>query len=274
MSNVKKLVINDNKCKINEFLNINKPLKGEVIIRDGKSKRVKFRGFNKVIVPGSQFVLSKLFNIKPKVFTPSYNTVLNLDHSVNEPFTGEGIRKSEQVWLFAVGTGGTVDEPTQVKTVDYSKWIQPEELVPFRYQMPTNDLGVYMRDKYFGRKTTEDRIAYYFKAFENPPQMIQQYMDGTPIDENIYLSERKDEIESFVSLELTITKEDCRDFFASTTGLKTSHIDTISLLTAYKTEYEGFIYFQDIRPLTKINIPAEFLSDTSKSLEITYNIYA
>lgn len=269
----KKLLLFDNGKQIKDSVS-NKPfIKGEVIVRDADTKHVKFRGFNKVIVSGSAFTASKLFNIKPRVFTPSYNTVLGLDNSVNVPYEGEGIRKEEQVFLFAVGIGGCGEQSSQVFNVDYTKWIQPEELIPFRYQLPSNDLSGHLRDKYFGRKSTDERIAYYFKAFENPPELEQRYTDGTPIDENIYLSERIDEVETYVRLNLKITKEDCRDFFLATTGINTARFDTISILTAYKTEYEGYEYYQDIRPLTKININAESLVDISKAVEIEYLLY-
>lgn len=232
-----------------------------------------FRGKNKVIVGGSAFTAAKHFNLKPDVFTPTYNTVLGLENSVNEPYNGLGIRKEEQVFLFAVGTDGCGDENSQVYNVDYTKWIAPESLVPFRYQLDKNDLGGYMRDKYFGRKVIGNRIAYYFKAFETQPIFKQQYVDGTPIDENIYLSNRIEEVESFVELNLKITKEDCRDFFLATTGINDARVNSISLLTAWAKEIDGNIYYQDIRPLTKLHFPNEALIDTSKGLDIIYHIY-
>ena len=228
---------------------------------------------NKVIVSGSAFTAAKHFNITPSVFTPSYNTILGLDQSVNEPFTGPGIRREEQVYLFAVGTDGCGEQASQVYDVNYSKWIAPESLVPFRYQLDSNDLGLYLRDKYFGRRIMGNRIAYYFKAFESAPEFKQQYIDGTPIDENVFTSARVDEIESYVELNLKITKEDCRDFFRATTGINDAKVNTISLLTAWKKTIDGVVYFQDIRPLTKLNFPNEALIDDSKGLDIIYHIY-
>lgn len=238
-----------------------------------ETNELVFRGSNKVIVGGSAFTAAKHFNIKPKSFTPSYNTVLGLENSVNEPYNELGIRKEEQVYLFAVGIDGCGDENSQVYNVDYTKWIAPENLVPFRYQLDKNDIGGYMRDKYFGRKVIGDRIAYYFKAFETEPVFKQQYTDGTPIDENIYLSNRTEEVESFVELNLKITKEDCRDFFMATTGINDARINSISLLTAWAKEIDGQTYYQDIRPLTKLHFPNEALIDTSKGLDIIYHIY-
>lgn len=245
----------------------------DVIVKNHYTGEQLFRGSNRVIVGGSAFTAAKHFNITPKVFTPSYNTVLGLDNTVIENFDKPGIRRDEQVFLFAVGTDGCGQEASQVYDVSYTKWIAPASLIPFRYQLETNDIPESMRDKYFGRKTGNGRIAYYFKAFETDPVFKQQYSDGTPIDENVYLTDRLDEVESFVELKLSITKEDCRDFFLATTGINDARVNTISILTAWKKEIDGHIYYQDIRPLTKFNFSNESLIDVSKALDIIYHIY-
>lgn len=245
----------------------------DVILKNPETDEIIFRGSNKVLISGSAFTMAKHFNITPKIKTPSYNEVLGLDNSVKEEYKEPGIRKEEQVFLFAVGNDGCGKENSQVFNVDYTKWIAPENLIPFRYQLVGNDLPDSMRDKYFGRKESDNRIAYYFKAFETEPEFIQQYTDGTPIDENIYLSNRLDEAESFIELNLKITKEDCRDYFLATTGINEAKVNTISLLTAWKKEIDGHIYYQDIRPLTKYNFPNESLIDITKGIDIIYHIY-
>lgn len=248
--------------------------KTKIIIKDPETGIEMFRGTNKVLVSGSAFTAAKHFNIKPNVFTPSYNSMLNLEKSRFETYQEDGIRKAEQVYLFAVGTDGCGQENSQVFDVNYTKWIAPQDLIPLRYQLDTDDLGAHMRDKYFGRKIIGNRVAYYFKGFESAPEFKQQYIDGTPIDENIYLSNRLEKVESFVELNLKITKEDCRDFFLSTTGINDARVNTISLLTAWETvEDDGYKYYHDIRPLTKLNFPNETLIDTSKGLDIIYYIY-
>lgn len=232
-----------------------------------------FRGSNKVLVSGSSFTAAKHFNLKPDALPPSYNTVLGLDHTVNEPYNGEGIRKDELIYLFAVGVGGCGEEARQKYPVNYTEWITPENLVPFRVEYSDDDLNSTMRQKYFGRKTYDGKVLYYFKAFEGQPEFIQRYADGTPIDENIYLNERNDEVESFVEINLKITKQDCRDFFTATTGIADAKINTISLLTAWKSEVDGYTYYQDIRPFSKINFHNESLIDSEKGIDIIYQIF-
>lgn len=233
---------------------------------------VLFRGSNKVIVPGSYYTAAKHFGINPPVKLPTYNTALGLDGI--QALTDKEERDALVV-LFAVGIDGCGPESSQVYDVDYTKWIAPENLIPFRYVFDDNDLSQTLRQKYFGRKKIAgtDKIAYYFKAFEATPVMHQEYVDGTPIDENIYISDNTMDVETYVELKLTVTKEDCREYFDATTGINDAKINTISLLTAVPKEMNGYTYYQGIRPLTKLNFPNESLIDLTKGIDITYHIY-
>lgn len=268
MSTNKKLNLYDrNINKDNTIIN-----KTDITIKIAGTDKVLFRGHNKVIIPGSYYTASKHFGINPPVKLPTYNTVLGLDGIQALTDTEE---RGALVTLFAVGIDGCGPESSQVYDVDYTKWIKPESLVPFRYVFDDNDLSDTMRQKYFGRKKIAgtDKIAYYFKAFETQPVMYQQYIDGTPIDENIYISDNTTDVETYVELKLTITKDDCREFFDSTTGINDAKVNTISLLTAVPKEIDGYIYYQGIRPLTKLNFPNESLIDLTKGIDITYHIY-
>lgn len=226
---------------------------------------------NKVIVSGSAFTMMKHYNLDVPSRVPSYNNLLNLENTLNEPHIEPGVRRDEEVCLFAVGVGGCGDQQNDVYDVDYSKPIKIEDLVPFRYITPPNDLSALDRTKYFGRKVCENgKIAYYFKAFETTPELIQRYVDGTPIDSNVFESTNILDIESFVQLKLKVTVDDCREWFASNIGIDLAKLNTLSLLTAYKTEIDGYVYYQNITPLTKLNFPSEPLNTLTKSLDITY----
>lgn len=240
--------------------------------------RLVFHKTNKIIIPGAEFTARKHFQLTGEPVTPTYNSKLNLEHTVvhtaNDP--------DSFTWLFAVGTDGCGTENSQVFDVDYKKWIMTDALVPFRYPLSTNDIGSALRANYFGRKTIGDRIAYYFKAFDTSPTIVMQYLDGTPIDATIYDSSKTDEAETYVELRLKTTMDDCREFFVATSSINDARINTISLLTAWpKTISEtpeggtatNYTYYQDIRPLTKLNIPNEALIDLTKGLDIVYHIY-
>ena len=229
---------------------------------------VLFSGSNKVILPGAGFTARSHFDLPRNEITPSYNSALNLENSVNEtPGT------KERVYLFCVGTDGCGREGSDVRTVNYAKWIAPSDLVPFRFPLEAEDLSGSQRDMYFGRKVIDGRIAYYFKRFESVPVFVQKYADGTIVDENVYESEKTDEIESYVELNLMIEPEDCREWFRETTGINDARISSFSLCTCWPKTFDGQIYYQDIRPLTKYNLSTEYLIDTSKGVSVKYCLY-
>ena len=245
--------------------------KTEVIVAETETGKVVFKGENKVIFSGSEFTARSHFLLPGEEIAPSYNEVLGLDNSLT---TGPTSRELVKTFLFAVGTDGCGNAPSQVYDVDPTKWIKPEALVPFRYCYPEEDLAPGMRAKYFGRKTLDEHIAYYFKAFETNPILNMVYADSTPITEDVWTADRVSEADVYVELKLQITKEDCRQFFLETTGINDARVNTISLLTCWAyTGEDGYTYYQDIKPLTKYNFPNESLIDLSKGLDITYHIY-
>ena len=250
-----------------------KIVRGHVVAYVKGTDTILFEKDNKVILAGSTFTALKHFkNLKVPVMTETYNHSLGLDNSISVTDSEE--RTDSYIWLFAVGIGGCGPEASQVRDVDYTKWIAPSELIPFRYPHTNNDLSDDLRKKYFGRKTiaNSDRIAYYFKGFDGI-QFKQQYIDGTPIDSNIYISDNSVEVESFVELKMSITNKDCREFFAGTTGLNDAKVNTISLLEAVEKEIDGVKYYQNIRPVTKLNFPTETLVDETKGIDIVYSLF-
>lgn len=227
---------------------------------------------NKVIVDGSMFTAMKYFNMLPVVNLKDYNTAIGLDNI--DPLTSTE-QLNTSVVLFCMGLDGCGPEQSQVYDVNYTKWISPENLVPFRFELADHDLSDADREIYFGRKEVPalNRIAYYFKAFDTTPVMYAQYVDGTPIDENIYISENTNEVEVYVEMKMSITKEDCRDYFVATSGIKDAKVSSISLLAGYPKTYNGKTYYQGVRPITKYNFSSEPLSDLTKGIDIVYDLY-
>ena len=270
-----------------------------------------FKGLkNKVIIPGSGLIARKLFDIDTNEITPSYNEAFgDAMYTPEADTTCEEINKqieannatienpdlqtktldpktvaskdNHKVLLFCIGIDGCGTESSQVYPVDYRKWLAPENMIPFRYQLGTNDISDELRETYFGRTEINDGefLAYYFKRFETNSTLVQQFIDGTPIDANIYNTTKTDSAETYVELNLKITKEDVRDYFKATVGIDQARINTISLCSAYPVaeinpnNNKPYIYWKEIRPLTKLNIPNEQLIDVTKGIEIIYHIY-
>lgn len=253
-------------------------------IINSETGEVIFKGLkNKVIIPGSGLIARKLFDITGDEITPSYNekfgsamytpTVDTAPSTIDSKTLATA--DDHKILLFCVGLDGCGTEGSQVYPVDYRKWLAPENMVPFRYQLGTNDLSDELRESYFGRTSINngEYIAYYFKRFENAPTLVQQYIDGTPVDSSVYESSKKEAAETYVELSLKITKEDIRDYFIATVGIDEAKINTISLCSAYPVEEDGYMYFKEIRPVTKLNIPNEYFINPTKGIEIIYHIY-
>lgn len=250
-----------------------------------------FRTHNIMTLAGAGLVVRALFNIDEPEKTPSYNSALELD---NEQAFNES-DEPEKICLFCVGTDGCGRENSQVYAARYASWINPDYddtyggIVPFRFTTEDSDLTSGQRDytkngTYFGRKenaNSDGRIAYYFKKFDTMPTFTQQFTDGTPIDANVYITQESTdvEVESIVSMQMTITKDDCRDFFFYGTGLNDARINSLSLCSAYAYKTEQLkngvqgVEYQNIRPVTRLNFPNESLIDLRKSITFAYSIY-
>lgn len=243
-----------------------------------------FKGLkNKVIIPGSGLIARKLFDISTDEVTPSYNNAFG--DAMYTPTTDDAPTTidpktiatvdNHKILLFCCGIDGCGAENSQVYPVDYRKWIAPQNMIPFRYQLGSNDISDELRETYFGRTEINggEYLAYYFKRFEGTPTLVQQYIDGTPIDSTVYDSVKAESAETYVELNLKITKEDIRDYFVATVGIDEARINSITLCSAYPVEENGYMYFKEIRPLTKLHIPNEQLIDVTKGIEIIYHIY-
>ena len=251
-------------------------LKTEVIIRDHDTGLELFRGSNKTLISGSEFIAMRMFDLHDKSFvTPTYNNRLQLENTINNP-NQEEILNNYFVHLFCLGTSGCNRESALKYEVDNKKWIDPADMVPFQYVPEDKDLDADQRQVYFGRKAIKDKkmVAYYFKKFDSDPTERKQLEDGTPIDATIYDDQSELPAQIIVENTLVITKDDCRDYFINTTGINDARFNCISLCLAYKKENEdGYTYYQDIRPATRINFPNKFLNDLGASWDIIYRIY-
>lgn len=272
----KRLVAFDGVGAINDNMSILRHSKfdTEIILKNPETGEIIGKPLkNKVILPGAGFIARSLFDITVPEVTPSYNDTLGIPAATGTPpeFTAATVAQPK-VLLFCLGTDGCGTEGSQVFTVDYNSWIAPEAMVPFRYPLMTNDIAPDLRESYFGRKEDGDYFAYYFKRFTAGPTLHQQYIDGTPIDGNVLNT--GEDVETYVEMTLTITRDDCREFFIATTGIDECRFNSVSLCYAYPVVAEdSYVYFNDIHPITRLNIPNEYLIDVTKGVEIIYHIY-
>lgn len=259
----------DESTRLRNFYDGNGIKDTEIIIKDLKGN-LRFKGRNAIILPGAAYTATQHFEVTPPVTLPNYNNKLGLEQTVNtQP------EAAEKIYLFAMASDGCGPEASQIYPVNYKKWADPTALIPFKYE--TEDILSVDRAKYFGRKVIgsggDARFAYYFKAFESSPNMVMQYKDGTPIDANIYETSNELEVETYVELRLRVTTTDARSFFKATTGIATANVNSIMLLRAWPKVVNGITYYQNIQPVTKLNISNESLVDETKGLDIIYHLY-
>ena len=267
---------------------------------------------NKTVIAGSALTAMKLFDLDRSALnnTPTYEDMLGgLDNGItsntttyptavirdNNSGTVIGSIPDEtqrKIIGFCIGQGGAGLDISDVFDVKYCDCIAPDNLIPFRYPLANaDDVDETM---YKGKKTlTNGRIAYYFKAFANSPNLVQNYVStiGSFSDSvnaaSVYSNTASaDKAQSYVELHLKITKDDVREFFITHKGLENAKINQISLVSAWtktvnitKLNKAGNMvsseveYFQDIRPFSVINIPNEIMSDLSKSISCLYTLY-
>ena len=252
-----------------------------------------FKGLkNKVVVAGSGFIARHLFDIDTDEVTPSYDEMLGLEYpdgeDTSESSESELINNTDateqypKVLLFCAGLDGCGTAANEVFAVKYKSCIMPRDLIPLRYPLKDLDLSKSQRQVYFGRveagardpEDTNDYYAYYFKTFDVAPHLIQTYVaDDSPVTEDIYDDKSSLEIQSYVEMEFSITKDDIREYFEATTGIDDARFNSISLCYAYPVEIDGQVYYKGIRPLTKLNIPNEAMAELTKGCTFVYRVF-
>lgn len=253
------------------------PKKTRITIKDPNSGEILGVFENKVVISGSALAAANVFGIDPPFKIPNYNTALGLENSVDPETEPEN---NPIICLFCVGDSGCGEKDTDVYTAGYVDRIKPTgDIMPFRYVDLDDDLTDSEREMYFGRKVLDDvgKIAYYFKRFDNEPQMFMKYTDGTEMTAaTIYSTSTTQDAECYVQLDLLINRLDFRDYFDQVLGWDHARVSTLSLCYAWYTEDEGdpsYRWYQDIIPFTKLNFSMERLVDNTKALAFEYAIF-
>lgn len=286
---------------IKEFDTLHSPLNTRIIFKNHYTGKVLLETRNKLILPGSGLIAHKIFDISggsvEDEITPAYDTKIpNLITSLTDVTTDgtyytNASSNNHKVLLFCVGTDGCGAEASQVYSVNYKKWCDPSNLVPFKYGSTSDDIistsspKYVNRELYFGKTVYNGNYYYYFKRFNNYTSNFgvtfkQVFENGTNINSNVYDNTSPEEIYTYIELNMSITDKDCIDYITNVT--QNSKINTLQLCTAYPVsgrdtasampDAAKYTYFKDIRPITKLNFSNEILTG-SKAIDITYQIY-
>ena len=248
---------------------------GHVRIIDRRNGKIVHEDFNKAMLSASEFIALHLFRAEgDKFITPTYNSQMDLDNTQSHSDEDLGLKYT--VFGFCMGTSGC-NRGSRIKNeVSNKLWISPNnDIIPFRYQPIGDDLDDTLRGIYNGRKTYNDRgyIGYYFKKFDSDPIVSKVYDDGTPWTSSVYDDHTTLGARVKVGLTATVDEEDGRDWFDNTSGINDAVFNTISLLIGWASEVDGYTYYQDVRPLTRLNFPDRELSEQGASWTIKYDLY-
>lgn len=261
------------------------PVKTKIVITDHKTGKVLEEVENKILVPGSQMTACNQFGIDPVVYFPTYNQELGLENSF-EPYTVQPFN-DPITCLFCIGRGGAGSSPGETLVVSNTDRIEPKnDILPFRYVDPDNDLDDDQRKIYFGRKLEDNgKIGYYFKAFDTLPQLHVRYLDGTEVTPSMYNIDSSQQVEVYVEMRLSVTRNDFREYFDKVIGWENADISTLSLLTAWyndticenpeaEDEYKVYYkWYQDVLPFSKFNFKRKDLLDLTEAVDFNYQVY-
>lgn len=262
-----------------------------------------YKGENIVPIVGYQFVFSKLFNIAPdtettlrigdlndeapqmKIGVPrdqydsnAYNAEISLTDPSKTPLGGVNISANNCVFGFMMGEGGAKEDNVTAIAPDYKRRniFNP---IPFRM---SNDGSPIPEGKYFGKidsysgSSHVDTItSYYIKKFDSPPPRIihawvtKNYDEFQIVNDTVFASTSSVPIESYVEMNLSISKLDGRGFFTSTHT--TPRFNELGLVTGWYNPIK--MDYEQLRLFTHIVRPNIMLTEED-SIDIIYRLYA
>lgn len=262
-------------------------LRGEVEIRD-QLGRVLVRKRNVILAAGSGFTLRKLFNIvEDSSNRITLNNILGINAGLGPEAPSDGPLKEKYVCLFGVGTGGSGLTFGDVKPAS-NRENNLFNIIPMRYVSEDDDLTGTELDTYFMRKQIGSNIAYYCKAFESTPTIVQRNADGTnfipsstdndspTLSGETYVT--KPAVESYVEINMQISENDVREYFnASDEGLGLARVNELALYFGVRsdtaTSSNGHMDYYQVEAFSKLTFNSEPFDDLTKILDIIYRIY-
>lgn len=203
-------------------------LRGEAIVTRGipsvdpatglsiLGENVVRRRHNEILLAGSIYALEKMFNVSCEVNVEYLNSIMSI--ATDGPVITEKYPKENGICLWTVGIGGCGDSRKDIKPV-YQQQRTLNEIIPFRVVKEPFVEGMEEYDKYFLMKENNGMYEYYGKTYTRTPVIRPLWkdaakdVDGSPVTEEDYASDRDTPIECFAECVCTIEKDDFREWF-------------------------------------------------------------
>ena len=263
-----------------------------------------YRNNNIVPIGGYQFVFSKLFNIAPdtestlrigdlndespqmKIGVPRseyrstyYDSETSSSDNTKLPISGVKISANNFIFGFVMGEGGAREDNATAIAPDYKR---RNIFRPIPFRMSNDNRGNIPPNKYYGKIVSyaggaqvDSITSYYIKRFDSPPPRIihscvtDNYNEVSIVNDTVFASTSSIPIESYVEMNLSISKEDGRGFFTHTHSV--ARFNEIGLVTGWynslKQDYEQLRLFSHI-------VRPNILLTEDDSIDIIYRLYA
>lgn len=287
MSKINNVYLKDNIAKRDVLIpGFNKTFRTEVDAYDQFGNILFSKRQNTVVIGGAIYILEKLFGIRSALQINDLNSIIGINTDKDPFTTTEAIPKTHTICLWGAGIGGSGDSIGSTRKVNFfereigSKG-KSYEMIPFRFT--ESELSAADKEKYWFKKTIENKTAYYLKSFKSTP-VIKAYFDdgingadGTEVTSEVYNTSMLSNIVVFIELKLQISPEDFVEYFNFLEDSSNARINTIALCTGVKvpinedaTEFD----YSNVLMFSKLhfnNIPLENLTD--EGINFRYRIY-
>jgi len=266
-------------------------------------ENVIYKDHNIIPIGGYQFAFSKLFNIgmdkettlrvgnlndeapqmKIGVQRAEYNSIYydaeaSISNGSMKINSGVNISALNYIFGFMIGDGGAREDNMTAIAPDYKRR-SLYRAIPFRM---SNDGSEIPAGKYYGKSTSiqgvgagESITSYYVKKFDNPaPRIVHSWVTDNPneltvVDDTVFASTSSMAIESYVEMNLSISKYDARGFFTTTDA--SPRVNEFGLVSGwYNSDKDDF---ESLLLVSHFTRPSITLAQDD-SIEAIYRLYA
>lgn len=235
---------------------------------------------NTVVLGGAVLALEKLTGLSATFKPASLNSIYGVNNTITAP-TGT----AETISLFGLGIGGSATDFGNVIVPDF-KQRDVASLVPIRVSktpLTGLDANKYFFKKEYSLPDDSKATAWYMKEFEsisNPKSLFKDSaedgVDGTEITDEVYNSERKEPIESFVEYRIKVNKDDVYSYFEATGNINMARYNAIGLYTGQKVlidEDSSYYDYVNVHLFSTVHIDNESVKERKVST-YAYRIYS
>lgn len=263
--------------------------------------KILYRDHNVVTIGGYQFAFDKLFNIghddestlrvgnlndesplmkigvqRADYKSKFYNAETSIGDGVSVPVNGDiNISANDYIFGFMIGDGGSKEDNVTAIAPEYKNRML-FDAIPFRM---SNDEYPFPEGTYFGKQSASigsgSIDSYYIKKFDNPaPHIVHAWASDNGdeldvVDDTVFSSTSSTPIESYVEMNISISKYDGRGYFTSSGS--TPRINEIGLVSGwYNGEHNDY---ENLTLFTHFTRPSLTL-ETGDEIEAIYRLYA